>query len=241
MLTGPDAERALGLMHELGLMRVLLPEVEAMVGVEQPPEYHPEGDVFRHTKALFRFLEKPSPELALGCLLHDVGKPPTFERAADRIRFSRHARVGAEMADDICRRLRLSNESRDRVVALVADHMRFMEVENMRPATLKRFLRRPDIQDHLALHRADCLASHRKLDHWEFVRDRLAELGEEELSPPPLVTGYDLMELGWPRGPALGRELRRIEEMQLDGDLTTREQALERARRDLERGETESA
>ena len=236
MLTGPDPERALELMHELGLLRVLLPEVAAMEGVEQPAEYHPEGDVFTHTKALFRYVDGPSPELALGCLLHDVGKPPTFERAPDRIRFSRHARVGAEMADEICRRLRLSNESRDRVVALVSDHMHFMEVENMRPATLKRFLRRPGIAEHLALHRADCLASHRQLGHWDFVRGKLAEFGEEELSPAPLVSGYDLMQMGWERGPALGRELSRIEEMQLNGELTTREEALERARLDLDPG-----
>jgi len=232
ILTGPDPERGLRLLHATGLLRVLLPAVAAMDGVEQPPEFHPEGDVLEHTILLFRHLESPSAELAFGALLHDIGKPPTFQRT-DRIRFPEHCRVGTEMADRICRELRLSNDARTHVIALVANHMKFKDVTRMRVSTLKRFLGLPRFEDHLALHRADCLASHGLLDHWEYARDKLAELGEEQIHPPRLVTGGDLMEIGWSEGPDLGRELRRIEEMQLDGIIRTREEALARAREDL--------
>ncbi|MBZ0269320.1 CCA tRNA nucleotidyltransferase, partial [bacterium] len=163
------------------------------------------------------------------------GKPPTIEHAPDRIRFPRHARVGAEIADEVCRRLRLSNDSRERVTGLVANHMRFMDVQRMKTSTLKRFLRMPGFDEHLALHRADCLSSHRFLDNWDFARMRLDEFGEEELRPPRLADGRALMEMGWEAGPDLGRELQRLEELQLDGRIATREEALEIARRDLER------
>jgi poly(A) polymerase len=232
LLTGPDPERGLRLLHETGLLHEILPEVAAMDGVEQPPQFHPEGDVLTHTILLFRHLQAPSTELAFGALLHDVGKPPTFQ-VADRIRFPEHCRVGADMTDRICRDLRLSNDSREQVVALVANHMKFKDVQKMRTSTLKRFLGMPRFEEHLALHRADCLASHGLLDNWEFARDRLEELGEEQIHPPPLVTGGDLMELGWTEGPELGRELRAIEELQLEGAIRTKDQALARAREDL--------
>jgi poly(A) polymerase len=232
LLGGPDPERGLRLLHETGLLRVVLPEVAAMEGVEQPPDFHPEGDVLTHTILLFRHLESPSPELAWGALLHDVGKPSTFVRA-DRIRFPEHAKVGAAIADRVCRELRLSNDSRERVVALVEQHMKFKDVRQMRASTLKRFLGLPRFDDHLALHRADCLASHGQLDNWEYARDRREELGEEAIHPPRLVTGDDLIALGWAEGPELGRELRAIEELQLEGAIRTREEALVRAREDL--------
>ena len=231
LLTGTGAVKGLHLLVETGLLPVLLPEVAAMSGVEQPPEYHPEGDVLRHTILLFEHLEDPSPELAFGALLHDVGKPPTFERSVDGIRFPAHAKVGAEMTDEICRRLRLSNDAREHVVALVASHMRFLDVQRMKPSTLKRFLREPRFDDHLALHRADCLASHGRLENWEFVRRAREEIGEEALRPPRLVDGDDLLALGWSAGPKLGAELRRLEELQLEGTITTREEALAEARR----------
>ncbi|MFN8178123.1 MAG: CCA tRNA nucleotidyltransferase [bacterium] len=236
LLTGSNAPRGLRLLHETGLMRVILPEVEAMGGVEQPPQYHPEGDVWTHTMLLFEHFDGPSLELAFGALLHDVGKPPTLERSDGVIRFPAHAKIGAAMTDDICRRLRLSNESRERVVSLVANHMRFLDVTRMKTSTLKRFLREPHFEDHLALHRADCLASHGHLDNWEFVRKAREELGEEGLRPPRLVGGDDLMALGWPAGPTLGAELRRLEELQLEGKITSREEALEDARRRREQG-----
>jgi poly(A) polymerase len=234
ILTGPDPARGLELLHDTELLDAVLPEVAAMDGVAQPPQYHPEGDVLTHTILMFRHLAPdPSPELAFGVLLHDVGKPPTFHEAADRIRFPDHARVGAEMADGICRRLRFSNASRERVVELVANHMRFLDVQRMKTSTLKRFLRLPDFDEHLELHRVDCMSSHGGLDNWEYAAARRGELGEEALRPPPLVNGDDLIELGWTPGPALGEELRRLEEMQLEGGLRTREDALERARGDL--------
>jgi tRNA nucleotidyltransferase/poly(A) polymerase len=162
-----------------------------------------------------------------------VGKPPTFERATDRIRFPRHARVGAEMAEKICDRLRFSRRSREHVVSLVENHMRFLDVTRMRESTLKRFLRLPDFEDHLRLHRADCLSSNRNLGNWESVVRRREEIGEEDLRPRPLVTGHELMELGYTKGPELGEELRRLEELQLDGNICTKAQALRRAKDDL--------
>jgi poly(A) polymerase len=233
ILTGPAPGRGLSLLEETGLLRVVLPEVADLAGVEQPPQYHPEGDVLTHTRLLFDHLEAPSPELAMGALLHDVGKAPTIVHAPDRIRFPRHARVGAEMADEIARRLRFSNDSRERIVALVENHMRFMDIRNMKTSTLKRFLRLESFDEHLALHRADCLSSHRNLDNWDFARERLRELGEEQLRPARLVGGRDLMALGWPPGPGLGRELAKLEELQLEGSISTREEALEVARADL--------
>ncbi len=231
LLTGPAAARGVALLHDMGLLGVLLPEVAATDGVEQPAEWHPEGDVLTHTKLLFTHLEAPSPELALAALLHDVGKPPTLDRSSGLPRFPSHAKVGAEMAEVVCRRLKLANESRERVVALVAGHMRFLDVRNMRTSTLKRFLRQEAFDEHLALHRADCLASHGKLDNWEYARTCRAELGAEALAPPRLVTGHDLMELGWPAGPELGAELARLEELQLEGRVATREEALAESRR----------
>jgi poly(A) polymerase len=238
LLTGPAAARGLRLLHDAGLLAVLLPEVAAMHGVEQPVEHHPEGDVLRHTLLLFDHLEGASPELALGALLHDVGKPPTLERSAAGIRFPSHAKVGALVAEEICRRLRLPNESRERVVALVAEHMRFLDVQRMRTSTLKRFLRTPYFDEHLALHRADCLASHGRLDNWSFAKRRRGEIGEEALRPRPLVDGRDLIALGWAPGPALGAELRRLEEMQLEGTLASREEALAEARRGADAART---
>lgn len=233
LLTGPAPSCGLALLRDTGLLGVVLPEVEAMRGVEQPNEFHPEGDVLTHTFLLFDHLAKPSSALAFGALLHDVGKPATFERGVDRIRFLNHASVGAKMTDDICRRLRFSNEERERIVALVENHMRFRDVRNMRDATLKRFLRLPHFDEHLALHRADCLASHGLLENWEYANRRREEFGEDALRPPRLVTGDDLLKLGYSEGPELGSELRRLEELQLDGQLRTREDALARAEEDL--------
>jgi poly(A) polymerase len=233
ILTGPDPGRGLRILHETGLLAAIVPEVAAMDGVEQPPEFHPEGDVLTHTLLLFDHLSDASPELALAALLHDIGKPPTFERAPDRIRFPRHADIGASMAEDICRRLRVSRESREHIVSLVANHMRFLDVQRMKTSTLKRFLRLPRFDDHLALHQADCLASNRELDNWEFVRGRLEEFGEEQLRPPRLITGRDLMALGYVEGPELGQELRRLEELQLEGTIRSREEALAKAREHL--------
>ena len=196
-----------------------------MKGVEQPPEFHPEGDVWTHTLLMLEQLRQPSPTLALGVLLHDVGKPPTFRRE-DRIRFNGHAELGARMAAGILSRLRFSSDEIRRVEALVANHLRFKDVERMRESTLKRFLREPHFDEHLELHRLDCLASHRNLDHFEFLKAKLAELPAEEIKPPKLLTGNDLIAAGYCPGKAFTEILEAVEDAQLEGQLHSREDAL---------------
>lgn len=226
-ITGPRPALGLRILLYSGLLEILLPEVQAMVGVQQPPEYHPEGDVFVHTCLVLEHLEKRSRALCWGALLHDVGKPPT-QRVAERIRFDRHVPVGAEMSERILERLRVDRETQRRAVALVDQHLRFRDVERMRPATLKRFLRQDHFEDHLAMHRADCLASHGDLSLHEFCLERLAEMGEESLRPRPLLTGHDLLARGYTPGPLIGELLRWVEDEQLEGRLHSREEALRR-------------
>jgi putative nucleotidyltransferase with HDIG domain len=224
-----DARRGLELLDDSGLLVHVLPEVKAFQGVQQPPEFHPEGDVWAHVLLMFEQLRNPTPTLALGVLLHDIGKPPTF-RVADRIRFDGHAEVGAEMARNILSRLKFSTEECRKVVSLVANHMRFKDVRQMRPSTLKRFLRLPHFEEHLELHRLDCLASNGHADTYNFVRAKIAELGEEELRPARLISGRDLIEAGYAPGPEFGRALEAVETAQLEGEIQTREQALALAR-----------
>ncbi len=230
ILTEGGARRGFELLEESGLLADLLPEIAAMKGVAQPPEFHPEGDVWTHTLMMLEGLRNPTPTLALGVLLHDVGKPPTF-RVAERIRFDNHAPVGARMAEKICGRLRLSRRDTDQVVALVEHHLRFKDVPQMRPATLKRFLQVDRFEEHLELHRLDCLSSHRNLETWEFMRRKLAELTQEEIRPKPLVTGEDLIEMGHQPGPRFKEILRAVEDAQLEGQVKSREEALALVRR----------
>jgi len=225
LLTQGNAHLGLDLLDRSGLLDVLLPEVAAMRGVAQPPEFHPEGDVLVHTRLMLELMGPASPTLAWAVLLHDVGKPPTFE-VADRIRFNGHDAAGAALAEAICRRLAFSRDARERVVALVREHLHFMPIRQMRPATLKRFLRKPHFDEHLALHRLDCLGSHADLDYYDFARGALAGMGEDVLRPPRLVTGHDLIALGHPPGHAFQAMLVDVEERQLAGELTTREEAL---------------
>ncbi len=232
ILTGEHASRCLHLLLDSGLLQAVLPEVAAMVGVRQPPEFHPEGDVWTHTCLMFSLVEKPSATLALGILLHDVGKPPTYS-VRDRIRFDRHAEVGAEMAAGICRRLRVPNQQLHTVVELVRQHLRFMHVQQMREAKLKRFLRQDDFGEHLELHRVDCLASHGDLSAYEFCQRRLEELSEEEIKPHPFLTGHDLIELGLEPGPVFGELLSKIEDQQLEGGLRSREEARDWVRKQI--------
>ncbi len=229
ILTQPHAHRGFMLLAESGLLPQLLPEISAMKGVEQPPEYHPEGDVFVHTLKMLDLLDAPTATLALGVLLHDVGKPrtQTFE---DRIRFNGHEKVGATMAADICARLRLSNAEADRVVWLVAQHMRVSAAREMRESKLKRLIREEGFPELLELFRIDCASSHRRMDTYEWLRDRAASLGPEEVRPTPLLTGDDLIALGYAPGPKFAEILRTIEDLQLEGTLTSREQAIEHAR-----------
>jgi len=231
MLTEGAARRAFELLDDTRLLGQVLPEVAAMKGVEQPPEFHPEGDVWIHTLLMLQQLAKgASPTLAWGVLLHDVGKPPTFQSAeetGDRIRFNHHVDVGVKMAEEICRRLRFSNEETEQIAALVGNHMRFGAVEAMKKATLKRFVRLPRFDEHLELHRLDCLSSHRHLDSYEFVQHFLDQTPPEQVRPERLLTGYDLLALGLRPGPEFARILRCVEDSQLEGQVKTKEQAKE--------------
>ena len=234
LLTEGASRRGFELLDESGLLHVVLPEVARMKGVKQPPQFHPEGDVWIHTRLMLQQLPPGcSPTLAWGVLLHDVGKPPTFTPTSDdqeRIRFDGHVEVGTRMADEICLRLRFSGDDTAQVLALVANHLRFKDVEQMRLSTLKRFVRLPRFEDHLELHRLDCLSSHRNLDAYEFVTKFLRETPPSKVRPPRLVTGDDLRDLGLPPGPLYGEILRAVEDAQLEGRLASRQDALTFAR-----------
>jgi poly(A) polymerase len=232
MLTEGHARRAFELLDEANLLKEVLPEIEAMKGVEQPPEFHPEGDVFLHTMLLLENLPQPCPPtLAWGGLLHDVGKPPTFRRAPDRIRFDSHADVGVKMAEAICLRLRFSNDDTEQILALVDNHMRFGDVEKMKASTFKRFVRLPRFDEHLELHRLDCKASHRKLRMYDYTRQKIAELTPAAIHPKPLVTGGDLVAAGYSPGPQFKEILTAVEDAQLEGNLYSKEQAMRFVRR----------
>jgi poly(A) polymerase len=227
IFTRPNAGRGLELLDTSGLLKEILPEIVAMKGVEQPPEFHPEGDVFAHTKLMLDALPPtPSEVLAFAVLLHDVGKPPTFERATDRIRFSEHDRIGAAMTEAVLRRLRFPNNLIEQIVHCVAEHMRFQYVQQMRPAKLKRILARETFADELELHRIDCESSHRNLENYEFLKIKAAELPLEVIKPQPLLTGHDLLTLGLMPGPKVGQILREVEELQLEERLKSRAEAL---------------
>ena len=229
ILTEGNARLGFELLDESGLLVHVLPEVKAFQGVEQPPEFHPEGDVWIHVMLMLGELRNPPATLALGVLLHDVGKPPTF-RIADRIRFDGHAETGARMTVGIMNRLKFSSADAEQVTSLVANHMRFKDVKQMRVSTLKRFLCLPRFDEHLELHRLDCLASNGYTESYLFVLEKLAEFGKEELTPPKLITGRDLIEAGYQPGPLFGPVLEAIETAQLEGQIKTREQALRLAK-----------
>ena len=231
MLTEGHARLAFLLLDESGLLAEVLPEISAMKGVEQPPEFHPEGDVFVHTLLLLENLPHPCPlTLAWGALLHDVGKPPTL-RVAERIRFDNHVEVGVKMAEEICRRLRFSGADTAQILALVANHMRFTHATRMSESTLKKFLRMPAFDEHLALHRADCLASHGDLSTYEFVQQKREEIPLATMRPTPLVTGDDLIAAGHVPGPKFREILSAVEDAQLEGRLSSRDAALDFVRR----------
>lgn len=234
MLTEGHGRRALLLLDQSGLLQHVLPEISAMKGVEQPPEFHPEGDVFVHTLLLLKNLPQPCPlTLAWGALLHDVGKPATFRVAPDRIRFDDHVEVGVKIAEKICERLRFSNDDTEQILALVDNHMRFGHVSRMKESTLKKFMRMPAFDEHMALHRADCLASHRNLTTYEFLREKQREIPPEKMRPSPLVTGDDLIAEGHAPGPKFREILNAVEDAQLEGRLPSRDAALEFVRREF--------
>jgi poly(A) polymerase len=234
MLTEGCAQRAFQLLDSTGLLKEVLPEIAAMKGIEQPPQFHPEGDVFVHTLLLLEKLPAGcSKTLAWGALLHDVGKPPTFRVAPDRIRFDGHVAVGVKMAAEICRRLRFSNYETDRILALVDNHMRFGQVQRMNQSTLKKFLRLPAFDEHLELHRIDCLSSHRQLEAYEYSREQLRSLPPEAIRPKPLITGSDLIAAGYEPGARFKEMLTAVEDAQLEGRLGSREAAMEFVRREF--------
>lgn len=221
----------LKMLSASGLLKYILPDVEIMHGVEQPPEFHPEGDVFIHTcLVLDKLYENQggtvSPELAMGALLHDVGKPPTFS-ISDRIRFNGHDKLGADMSKKICRDLKFSNKQIELIYELIRDHLKFKDVFKMKKSTLKRFIGMPHFEEHMALHLADCQASHGLTAAYEFVMEKFNEFEEEEIKPPPLMTGRDLIREGYKPGPLFSEILNFVEEAQLEGDITSTEEARE--------------
>ena len=225
----PSRVRGFDLLDAAGLLEILLPEVSRMKGCEQPPEFHPEGDVFVHTRLMLSLLpDSVSIPLVFSVLLHDIGKPQTFLRdETGRIRFNGHESVSAAMAEQVCERLRFSNAQTETTVVAVKNHMAFKDVQNMRVATLKRFLARPTMDDELALHRVDCLGSHGLLDNYDFLLAKREEFSREPLIPPPLVTGRDLIALGLRPGPQFKSLLDAVQNRQLEGTLHSREEALE--------------
>ena len=229
MLTEGHARRAFELLDQTGLLQQVLPEISRMKGVQQPPQYHPEGDVWVHTLMLLEHLPAAaSSTLAWGMLLHDVGKPATFQppqpgKAGDRIRFNGHAEVGVRIAEEILGRLRFSNDDTAQIVALVKNHMRFGDVGEMKTSTLKRFLRLPCFEEHLALHRADCLSSHGKLGLYDLAKTAFEREEPEHLRPAPLLTGQHLIAAGYRPGPRFKAMLAAAEDVQLEGAVTTGE------------------
>jgi poly(A) polymerase len=233
LLTEGGAQRGFQLLDESGLLGHILPEIKRMQGVEQPPQYHPEGDVWTHTLLMLADLPAgASPTLAWGMLLHDVGKPATFTppdpaKPGDRIRFNGHVEVGLAIARGILNRLRFSNDDCEQILSLVQHHMQFGDLPRMKQSTLKRFLRLPHFPEHLALHRADCLSSHRKLELYEFAKERFEALGEDEIRPALLLTGADLIAAGHKPGPQFKLMLLAAEDAQLEGIVATKDDALQ--------------
>jgi poly(A) polymerase len=234
ILTEGHARAAFLLLDQTGLLHEILPEIETMKGVAQPPQFHPEGDVFVHTLLLLEKLPHPCPPtLAWGALLHDVGKPPTFRVAPDRIRFDEHVEVGVKIAEEICRRLRFSNDDTKQILALVDNHMRFADLQRMKDSTFKKFVRMPRFDEHLELHRIDCQASHGDLSLYQYTREKMAEMTPETIRPTPLITGDDLMAAGYKPGPRFKEILSAVEDGQLEGRLQTRDQAMDLVHREF--------
>jgi len=235
MLTEGQARRAFELLDRTGLLKEVLPEVTRLHGVEQPPEYHPEGDVWIHTLLLLEKLPAGvSPTLAWGALLHDIGKPATFSHnPPDRIRFNGHVEVGERIASEILHRLHFSSEDYGQILSLVENHMRFGDVKKMKESTLKRFFRLPRFDEHLALHRLDVLSSHGDLSLYEFAKRRREEVPEEEVRPALLVTGRDLIAAGYAPGPRFKEMLALAEDAQLEGRIDSTEEGLDLVRREF--------
>jgi poly(A) polymerase len=234
----PNRVRGWDLLDASGLMRAILPEIEPMKGCAQPEQFHPEGDVFQHTRLMLGLLpEKVSVPLVFAVLLHDVAKPGTASvDETGRIRFNGHDRIGAEMTEQIMERLRFSRAEIEATMEMVRQHMVFKDVPNMRVAKLKRFMARPTFEEELELHRVDCAGSHGLLENYEFLRQKQEEFSKEPIIPPPLVRGDDLIALGLKPGPRFGEILEAVETRQLEGVLREREEALAWVKREYSLG-----
>ncbi|MBD3319645.1 MAG: HD domain-containing protein [Chitinivibrionales bacterium] len=234
LLRGPKPDSAITLLHESGLLALVLPEVEALRGVPQPEEFHPEGDVFAHTVKALSLLENPGQCAAWSVLLHDIGKPGTLQHL-DRIRFNNHHRLGADMARRALKRLKASGSLIDCVCACIDNHMNFMNVQKMRLSTLKKFLARPTFDDEMLLHKADCIASHGDLENYHFLQEKKKVFTAEMIKPEPLLRGADLIEAGLTPGPVFGKILKEAYDLQLEEYITDREQALKWLREKAEK------
>lgn len=227
LMDSPRAGDALVLLEESHLLEFLLPEIAAMRGQQQPPEFHPEGDVYQHTIHLLNMMQVRTPRLAWAALLHDVGKPAAARMVDGRIRFHHHAETGADIARKLLARLRFAHDDIDAISHMVANHMRFQSVQEMRRATLRALVGHPDFPDELELHRLDCTASHGNLANHEFLKSFLRTLKEEPALPPPWITGHDILALDVPEGPKIGHWRQRAYELQLEGKLPDRQAALQ--------------
>lgn len=230
LLTRPGARRGLEMLSETGLLRELLPEAETLRGIEQPPAFHPEGSVWEHVLCMLDALHEEGKasvdhRLAWGVVFHDIGKAVTRQEDDKGVHFYGHVEQGVHMAEGIMRRLKFSGADSETVLALIQNHMRFMHVQQMRPSTLKRFLRIPDFDLHLALHRLDCLGSHGSLEHYEFCREALSSLSREALHPPRILTGHDLLAMGFSAGPLFTEILQSLEDAQLNGEIASTKEA----------------
>jgi poly(A) polymerase len=218
---------AILMLESLGILAVILPEVAVLRNQEQPPQFHPEGDVLTHTAIMLDAMKKRDVTLAYAALFHDLGKPQTATHDGDRIRFNCHAERGAEMADAILRRLRFPTRTSEAVKHCVRNHMHFIDVQKMRRSTLRRLVGAPTFETELELQRLDCLASHGLMDNYTFLKDVQEEMANEPVLPPRWVTGNDLMDMGVTEGPAIGKWLRIAYDAQLEGRYENREDLLE--------------
>jgi len=230
ILVHDNRTKGLVMLVDSGLIEHIIPQVKDLIGCEQPPQWHPEGDVYEHTKIMLDMLkDDPSLELCLSVLLHDIGKPATYtyDEADDRIRFNGHDRVGSEMAEDILRRLKYPNQVIENVCAMVANHMNFMHVTQMRTAKVKRFMARPTYEDEMELHRVDCASSNGITENYDYLRTQEEKFANEPLIPEPLLRGKDLIDAGLQPGPRFKELLNQLQTEQLEATITTRDEALE--------------
>ncbi len=227
MFTRPNAGLGLELLSKSGLLAEILPEIEVMKGVQQPPEHHPEGDVFIHTKMLMDQLDHPSVVLAFGALLHDVGKPNTYSDEGGKIHFYNHPHVGAEIAEKLLTRLRFSNREIADILSCVENHMKFASVREMRVGKLKQFVARENFKTELELHKIDCLASHGKLELYQFLKEKTDEFKQEDLKPKPWINGHDLIALGIKPGPLMKEIIEEAYSLQLESKMNSKSDTLE--------------